>query len=119
MHVSYGSPAYYLIHWLVVSTALFLTSKLIPGFHLKKFSSAAVAAVVLAVANVLIRPFLMYVSWPLNSLTYGFFTFVVNAAVLRLCAAVMKDFVIEGWLSAILGAVLFAVLNSAMFHYVF
>lgn len=119
MHVPVGSPAYYLVHWLVVSAALFLTSRIVPGFQLKKFSSAAVAAIVLALANFFVRPFLLFLSLPLNFLTFGLFTFVVNAAVLRLCAAVLKDFVIAGWGSAILGAVIFAVLNAAFFRFVF
>ena len=119
MYVQVGSPAYYLLHWLVVATALFLTSRIVPGFHLKKFSSALVAAIVLGLANFFIRPFLLALSLPINALTFGLFTFVVNAAVLRLCAAVLSDFKIEGWLSAILGAVIFAVLNSLFFTYVF
>lgn len=119
MYVPIGSPAYYLLHWLVVATALFLTSRIVPGFHLKKFSSALVAAIVLGLANGFIRPVLMFLSIPIHFLTFGLFTFVVNAAVLRICASVLRDFTIDGWFAAILGAVIFAVLNAAFFAFVF
>ena len=114
-----GTTAYYLMHWFIVATSLFITSKIIPGFHLRRFSSALVAAIILALANFFIRPVLLFLTFPINILTLGLFTFVVNAAVLRLCAAFLKDFVIEGWLSAIFGGLIFALLSAAFFAFFF
>ncbi len=114
-----GSNAYYLMHWFIVATSLFITSRIVPGFRLRRFSSALIAAIILALANFFIRPALLFLTFPINILTFGLFTFVVNAAVLRLCAAVLKDFEISGWLSAIFGGLIFAVINAAFFAFFF
>jgi putative membrane protein len=92
---------------------------LVPGFRLKRFRSALLAAVILAVANTLVRPLLLFLALPLNLVTFGLFTFVVNATVLRLVAGVLDGFAVRGWGPALLGAVVFAVLNAAFYALVF
>jgi len=104
----------YLIHWLVSSVALFLTAYLVPGFRLRGFGSAMVAAIVVGLANTFVRPFLLFLTFPINLLTLGLFTFVVNGAILKMCAAILRDFEIEGWFSAILGAVILTIVSSLL-----
>jgi putative membrane protein len=103
-----------LLHWAVSALALLVTAFVVPGFKVKNFGAALVASVVIGLANVFIRPFLLFLTLPLNILTLGIFTFVVNGIVLRLCAAVLKDFAISGWFAAILGAAILAFVGTGL-----
>ncbi|MBX3021410.1 MAG: phage holin family protein [Bdellovibrionales bacterium] len=107
-----------LAHWVVSAVALSLTSALVPGFKMKGFSTAMVAALFIAVANFFVRPFLVFLTFPLTILTLGFFLFVVDAIILRLSAAFLKDFEISGWFSAIIGAIVLS-LTGGLLHWLF
>jgi len=104
------------IHWLLSAIALLITAYVVPGFKVKNFSAALVACAIIGLANVVIRPFLLFLTLPLTILTLGLFTFVVNAIILRICAHVLRDFSIQGWFSAILGAVILSFVNAGL-HY--
>ncbi len=107
----------WLAYWVVSGLALALTAAIVPGFRLRGFSTALFASLVIGLANIIIRPLLLFLTLPLTILTLGLFIFVVDAIVLRICAAFLKDFEISGWLSAILGAVILA-LSSSLLHWV-
>lgn len=100
-----------LLTWLLSSTALFVTSRLVPGFVVQTFGSAFVASAVVGLFNMTLRPLLLLLTLPINILTLGLFTFVVNAIVLKAAAAILKDFDIKGWSPAIIGAVVLAGVN--------
>lgn len=107
---------YALIHWLISALALIATSNLMPGFHVSRFASALWAAMLIGLANMFIWPVLMVLTLPINILTLGLFTFVVNGAVLKLCAGLLKGFDIDGWWSAIFGSMVLSLLNTLL-HY--
>jgi putative membrane protein len=107
----------WIVHWLVSAAALYLTALLVPGFRIKNYGSALIASAVIGVANVLIRPVLLFLTFPLTIITLGLFIFVVDAIVLRICAGLLKNFDISGWLSAFVGALVLAVLNTIL-HFV-
>ena len=107
-----------LVHWVVSAAALLVTAKLIPGFRLKGFGSALWAAVVIGIANAVIWPILIFLTLPINILTLGLFTFVVNAMVLKLCAAFLDGFEIKSWTAAILGAVVLAITGTVLHAYI-
>jgi len=107
------------IQWILSAVALTVTAWVVPGFKLKDFSSALIAAIVVGLANIFIRPFLLFLAIPFNILTLGLFTFVVNAAVLKLCAAMLRGFEITSWFSAIFGAVILAIVSSVMTYFLF
>jgi len=113
MHTSIG---YLIVAWLISAGSLTIVSLIVPGFYLRNFRSAMVAAVVVGIANSLLRPILIFLTLPLNILTLGLFTFIVDAIILRLGAGILKDFDIKGWLSAILAALLNAIFHGALTH---
>jgi len=110
------SLSYMVIHWIVSALALLLTAKIIPGFNVSNFGSAMWAAVAIGIANIIIWPILIFLTLPINILTLGLFTFVVNGAVLKICAAVMDGFAIKTWGAAILGAIVLSVVGTLL-HY--
>jgi putative membrane protein len=105
-----------LVHWCVSAVALMMTAYLVPGFKVKSFTSALIAALVIGLANLIVWPILMVLTLPLNILTLGLFTFVVNAIVLRLCASMLSGFEIDSWISAIIGAFILAIVGTGL-HY--
>lgn len=109
-----SSLGYYLLHWLISGVALLVTSKVIPGFKVKSFGSALIAAIFIGIANVIVWPVLIFLTLPINILTLGLFTFVVNGAVLKICAAILKGFEITSWLSAIFGSIVLSLVSSLL-----
>lgn len=100
--------ANYLILWLTSALFLYLTALVVPGFKITSFPRAMMAALVLGFFNALLKPFLVFITIPINILTLGLFSFVISAIILRLSAAMMKGFDISGWIPAILGALVMA-----------
>jgi putative membrane protein len=103
-------------HWLFSAVAVLITAQIVPGFRVDGFASALAAAVVIGIANVLIWPILIILTLPINILTLGLFTFVVNGAVLKIAAALISGFTIEGWWAAIFGAIILTVVRTVL-HY--
>lgn len=101
--------------WLFSTVVLLITAYVVPGFKINSFGSAMWASLVVGLLNMLIRPILMFLSFPINFLTLGLFTFVVNAVILRMAAGLLKGFDISSWFSAIIGAVVLALVNYLFF----
>ena len=100
-----------LVIWFVSSLLLYLTAMVVPGFKISSFMSAMLAALVVGFLNMFLRPLLIFLSLPITIMTLGSFIFVVNAVILRLAAGMLKGFDINGWVPAILGALVLAVMQ--------
>ncbi len=87
-----------------------LLTYIVPGISVKNFYSALLAALVLGLVNAVIRPLLILLTLPVNILTLGLFTLVINALMLWFVASVVKGFDVKSFIAAFLGAlVLWAV----------
>ena len=104
------------LHWVVSAIALILTAYLVRGFKVKSFGAALIAALVIGLANALLWPLLIFLTLPLNVLTFGLFTFVVNGMVLKISAALLPGFAINGWLAAIFGSIILSLVSAGL-HY--
>ena len=71
-------------------------------------------AIVLAVVNTIIRPILVVLAFPFYLLTLGLFVFVVNAAMLKLAGALVDGVEVKNWATAIIAAVMLAVINAVL-----
>ena len=103
-----------LIHFCLVAVSMLIVSHFLPGIKIKSFGTAFIAALVLGLINLLVAPILHWVTAPINWLTLGLFAFVVNGVLLKLVAALVDDFEVKGWLSAILGAFLITLISSLL-----
>jgi len=103
-----------LAHWLVSGLALLLTSAIVPGFRIRGFGTALLASFIIGVLNRLVYPILFLLTLPLTLVTLGLFLVVLNAIVLKICAAFLKNFEISGWLAAIFGAIILSVTSSLL-----
>jgi len=100
-----------LIKWLVSATAILISAYLIPGIDVGGIWTALVLAVILALINIIIRPILVIVTLPINILTLGLFTFVINALLILLSATIVKGFDVDGFLPALLFAIILSIVN--------
>jgi len=103
-----------IIRWIINAIGLWVTSELLAGIHADGAGSLLVAAVVLGVFNAFVRPIVLLLTLPLNLLTLGLFTFVINGFMLKLTSAVVSGFIVEGFWSAVFGAVILSIVSFAL-----
>src|SRR4051812_47657077 len=103
-----------IISLLLNSVALVITAYIVPGFHVSDFKTAIFSAIILAIINTFIKPLLVFLTFPLTIITLGLFIFVVNAVVLYLAALVVPGLRIEGFLPAILAAIVLSVVSTIL-----
>ena len=93
----------FIVQFLVTCFGLWLSSRLVPGVDFLSNGSLLAAALLLGLANAVVRPVLTILTYPLTILSFGLFLLVVNAAVIGLVAALLGGFVVDG-LGAGIGA---------------
>lgn len=98
------------LRWLLNILAIFLTAALLSGFEVTIWG-AIVGSIVLGVINAIIRPVLIILTLPLNIITLGLFTFVINGVMLWLTSATVKGFDIHGFGWAILTAIVLSLIS--------
>jgi putative membrane protein len=92
---------------LVLSAAaLLLVAAIVPGIHADGFGSALLAAILLALVNVSIRPVLVILTLPITIVTFGLFLLVINGGMLLLVGHIVAGFTVRGWGAAIVGSLL-------------
>ena len=100
-----------LVRWLVLTAAIVIASYLISGIEISGFFSAFFAAAILGILNIFFRPILFILTLPINLLTFGLFTFVINALLLKMASGVISGFQVHGFWSAVFGALVISVVN--------
>ena len=100
-----------LIRWLTLTGAVLITSYLVDGIQVSGFLSAFFAAAMLGILNALFRPILILLTLPINILTLGFFTFVINALMLKMASGVIRGFDVYGFWPAVGGALIISVIS--------
>ena len=99
------------IRWLGLTFAIIVTSYLLDGIHVSGFWSALFAAAVLGILNAFFRPIILILTLPINILTMGLFTFVINAVLLKMASGVISGFNVEGFWPAVFGSLLISVVS--------
>jgi len=99
------------IRWLILTFAIMLTSYLLEGIQVAGFWSAFLAAAILGVLNAILRPILILLTLPINILSLGLFTFVINAILLLMASGVISGFVVRGFWSAVFGSLLISIVS--------
>lgn len=99
------------VRWLILTAAIVLAAYWIDGIHVGGFHIAFFAAAVLGILNALVRPVLIILTLPLNILTLGLFTFVINALLLKVTSALIPGFDVRGFWPAVFGALVISIVN--------
>jgi len=102
----------WLFRWLVNTLALFLAAAVLKGVEIDNVLAGVVAAGLLGLVNVSVRPILIILTLPVNLLTLGLFTLVINALMLMLVAWLVPGFYIDGFGTGLLAALLLAIVSA-------
>jgi len=100
----------WVIRWLLNILAIILTAYIVPQFDLSLWG-AIVGSIFLGIINAIIRPLLIILTLPVNILSLGLFTFVINGFMLWITSITVKGFDIHGFGWAILSAMLLSIIS--------
>lgn len=104
-----------LSHWILSALAIGIAAYLLGDKVQVTVLGALIAAVVLGAFNIFIRPIIMVLTLPINLVTLGLFSLVINAALVMLASMIVPGFMVSGFWIALLFALILAVINW-VFH---
>lgn len=99
------------LRWLTLTGAILFASYMLDGIRVSGFMSALGAAAILGILNAFFRPIALILTLPINILTLGFFTFVINAVMLKMTSGVINGFDVQGFWPALFGALLISLVS--------
>jgi len=100
--------------WCCNALALIAVAYLLPGVRVEGFGSALIAALVLGLINTLIRPVLLLLTLPVTVLSLGLFILVINGMLFWFAGSVLRGFVVSGFGTALMGALLYSIISSVL-----
>jgi len=103
-----------LLHWVLNAIALLIVAHVVPGVSVSDPVAALVAAVLLGLANAVIRPILILLTLPVTILTLGLFLLVINGLLFWAVSAVMTGFEVHGLWAGVLGALVYSLLTALL-----
>lgn len=106
------------IRWLILTAAITVASYLMEGIEVAGFFSALGAAAILGVLNAVFRPILIILTLPINVLSLGLFTFVINALLLMMVSGVIGGFQVHGFWSAVFGSLVISLVSWVLSSFV-
>lgn len=101
-----------LINWIISAMIVFAVSYIVPGVKVDTFTSALVVALVLGIINAFLKPVLLILTLPINVLTLGLFTFILNAMLIILVSKIVPGFEVNSFLSAFIFGIILSIANT-------
>jgi putative membrane protein len=103
-----------LAHWILSALCLLLVARFVPGFVVRGFGTALIAAVVIGFINGTVGVLLKIVTLPLTILTFGIFWLLINALMLKFASVFVPGFDVLGLWPAFMGGLILSLLNMAI-----
>ena len=100
-----------LLNWVLSALAVWIVSKIVPGFYVRGAVAALIAALAIGFINATLGLLLKIITFPLTLVTLGLFWLIINALMLELASAVVPGFQIRGFLAAFIGAIVLSLVN--------
>ena len=100
----------FMIRWLLFALALIFIAWIVPGIEISGIIAALIAVVIIGLINAVVRPIALFFAFPINLVTLGLFTFVINALMLMLSAYFAPGFNVSGFVSALIGSLFLSLL---------
>lgn len=104
-----------IINLALGALAVLISAFVLPGVHVDGFFTALVAAVILSVVNTFIKPLVLFLTLPINVLTLGLFSLVINALMVLIVAAVVPGFQVDGLLWALVFSVVLSLVSGVIY----
>lgn len=105
---------YLFLRWVGYALVIMFIAWVVPGISVANFLTAMLVAVVIALINVFIKPVLVLITLPINILTLGLFTLIINALLFMFAGHIAPGFEVDGFFSAFLGALLLSILSVGL-----
>ncbi len=102
----------FILKWIGYALAVMFVAWIIPGISVSGFLGALLVAIVLGLINTFVKPVLMFISLPINVFTLGLFTLVINALLMMLAGKITPGFSVDGFWSALLGAIILSIVTT-------
>lgn len=103
-----------IVRILINALAVAITAYLLPNVQLDSFLTAILVAVVLGVINTFIKPIITILTLPINLLTLGLFTLIINGVFVLLASNIVAGFTVTGFLWAIIFSVVLSIISSIL-----
>ena len=103
-----------LLNLVINALAFYVTAYLIPGVHIADIQALVVVAIVWGVLSIILKPILILLTLPVNILTLGLFTLVINALLIMLMSGWVRGFKVDSFGTALLAAIVLALLNVVL-----
>jgi putative membrane protein len=100
-----------LLRWLLSAAALLVVTYLYSGVQVSSFTSALIAAAVIGLLNMVVRPVLVVLTLPVTIVTFGLFLFVINALMFWAASGLLGGFVVKGFVAALIGSLIYSLLR--------
>jgi putative membrane protein len=100
-----------ILHWIILSVAVWGTTRIMPGISVNPVWVAAIVGACLTLFNMFLKPVINILTLPLNLLTLGFFSLVVNGFIFWYLSTILKGFTITSFQAAFVGALIVSLLN--------
>lgn len=104
-----------LVSWIINAVAVFASAYLLPGVYIESFLTSFVVAIVLGIVNTFIRPLLLLLTLPINVLTLGLFTLVINAVLILLVSEFVSGFRVDGFWWAVLYSIVLSFVSGVLY----
>jgi putative membrane protein len=105
---------YLLLRLVINAAALFVVAYVVPGVQVASIGGAIVAAIVLGIANAIVKPLLILITLPIEILTLGLFTFVINAVLFWVVGHLSIGLVVHGFWAALWGSIILWLVSWAL-----
>ena len=106
------------IRTLIAMLGLFLASTIVPGVSIAGTGTFILAAFFVGIVNAVVRPIALVLTLPLTIITLGLFLLVLNAAMFGLVAALLDNFSVSGFWSAVFGAIILSITSTVASWYI-
>lgn len=103
-----------LVHWLINTVAVLIVAYVLPGVQVVDIWTAFVVAVILGIANTIVKPVLVVLTLPITMLTLGLFVLVINAVLVLLVSSFVPGFTVTGFWVALLFSLVLSLVNGVL-----
>lgn len=109
-----------ILHWIILSIAVFVTTKIISDITVEPIWVSLIVGACLALFNMIIKPIINILTLPINIITLGLFSLIINGALFWYLGVLINGFNVETFYAAFIGALLVSVINwflKKVFHF--
>ncbi len=100
--------------WIIVALTILALPSFVTGITVSSFGIALLVALFFGVLNTVVRPLILLVAFPITLITFGLFSFVVNAFLFWGVGSFVKGFEVAGFVPALIGSLVVSLVSSVM-----